>query len=153
TGPKMMPLRLDLQSLASIADQGTHAQDDQLALVDVSAANQIHVDATANFKLDLGISLADPVNPTPFIYDTSSATLKVHVDEAGLALKLAAGPLQVAVSGGSVLIDQDGIGGTSDPASFVVDVKDPGASSNGRITTDELALVDSASDVDVTVTG
>ena len=107
TGSKM-PLRLDLKPLAKIADQGSHDDlNDQVSLVDLTAP-AMDVDAAASFKLDLGISLANPAAPAPFIYDTSSVTLTVHVVEAGLALAMAAGPLQVAVSGGSVLIDKDG---------------------------------------------
>jgi Ca2+-binding RTX toxin-like protein len=148
------PLSLDLAGLASIADQGTHAADDQVGLVDVSpAANQIDVDGTATSQLDLGIDLSNAAQPTPFIYDTSSLTLGLHVAENGLNLALASGPLQITVSGGNVLIDKDGPGGTSDPATFAVDVKDPGASPNGRITPDELALVNGPTDVGVTVTG
>jgi Ca2+-binding RTX toxin-like protein len=149
-----MPLQLDLAALAALAAGGTHAADDQLALVDATAtANRIDVDASASFKLDLGIDLTNPAQPAPFIYDSSSVTLTARIAETGLALALVAGPVQVAVAGGSVLLDKDGPGGTNNGAEFAVDVKDPGATSNGRITADELALIDAASDVGIAVTG
>jgi Ca2+-binding RTX toxin-like protein len=149
-----MPLRLDLAALAALAAGGTHATDDRLALVDVTApANRIDVAATASFKLDLGIDLTNSAQPAPFIYDTSSVTLTARIDETALALALVAGPVQVAVTGASVQLDADGPGGSNAGAGFVVDVKDPGATSNGRITADELALVDAPADVGVAVTG
>ena len=106
-----MPLRLDLPALASIADQGAHAADDQVALVDLTATpNRIDVDAAASFKLDLGIDLSNPAQPAPFIYDTSSVTFTIHVAETALIWRWPRGRCRLPCSGGDVLIDKDGPG-------------------------------------------
>ena len=113
-----VPLNFDLESLG-LTNQIPGVNN----LLEVSADGSIHVDATAELNIDLGLDLTDPTNPKPYLRDSTGLLLGAKFYASNLDFDLAVGPLGVHIRDGFVTL---GVGDTPaalDFATFAVDMK------------------------------
>src|SRR5205807_8894231 len=90
-------------------------------VVDVAGSAKVAVAASANLNLNLGIDLTDPLDPQPFVYDTTGMSLAARATGTNLNFTAAVGPLGVYIKNGSAVLDGDGNVATSgDSATFTV---------------------------------
>lgn len=139
---QQMSLNLDLPSLGLSALQ---------SLADVRGAGQFQLAAHANLHLDVGIDLANPDNPRPFLYaESTQAAVDAKVWGRNLHFTAAVGPLGVSIGDGSsdngwLVLDSDGSAKTtynaSDKSAFSVRLTDT-RGIDGRVYFDEFCTDD-----------
>ena len=125
-----LPLTLDLTAL-DLTAQGTSLAalglDVVGVIMDSANATPVNLSAGATLDLDLGLDLSDPTTPTPFLFDTTSASLDLRADRSDLNFEALFGVLAVGITG-SYFLDADGAGDgvidSTDPALYSVDVTD-----------------------------
>jgi len=114
------PLNLDLASLVP-----SEPKLQALSNVIGNGANgNVQAALSSTFALDLGIDLATPATPAPFLYDTTALSVGARITATGLDFSTAAGPVVLFIKNGTVTLDKDGAGGTTDPATFKVTLAD-----------------------------
>ncbi len=86
----------------------------------------IHTEAQLSVDLKLGIDIAQPSNPRPYLDDASKVEVALQVEGANINAKASLGPLGIFIVNGQVAVDEDGLaaGGTTAPAKYIFDVKD-----------------------------
>lgn len=139
---KQYPLNLDLEDLG--LDVGN--------LVELGTTGQLAVDLGIDFSLDFGIDLTDPMDPRPFIYETTGLDFTALVVGDDIEFTAAIGPLGVFITQGSFLIDGDGNPATTtDAAALSVGLTDnnPGTT-DGKI---YLSDLDVATHTGIELTG
>ncbi len=109
-------LNLDLGALGPLANLPGAGH-----LLEVSSTETIPFQGGLTFSLDVGIDLANPTNPRPFISrdSTFGVTAKIAAPNVNLDIT-ALGAMSLFVRGGSLLLDQDGAGPLTAPASFTI---------------------------------
>ncbi|MEY3231156.1 MAG: Bifunctional hemolysin/adenylate cyclase precursor, partial [Planctomycetota bacterium] len=105
------PFNFDLATLASVDGDSLPSTIRNL----VSGSGTLNANASVSLDLDLGIDLSNPLNPRPFIYDTTGLALSAQASGTNLNFSVAAGPLGVFIRNGSVNLG---------PATFSVQVND-----------------------------
>ncbi len=109
-------------------------------LIDVHGAADLAVEAGAFFQLDFGLDLSDPLDPRPFLYETTALGLTARVEGSDIHFTTALGPLGVWIKDGSLLIDGDGNPATTDDPVLLGLTLDDGNPATDRIYLDELSL-------------
>jgi hypothetical protein len=111
-----LQLPLSLNLLGKGLGSGSPLSDsDGAALMDVTAGAVFHV--------GLGLDLSNPTAPRPFLYGGNDpgdtrATVSVRAQAGGLNFNASVGPLGLFVKNGSFVLDQDGDGAGTGPATF-----------------------------------
>ncbi len=106
-------------------------------LVDAKGQAKLDLLTGATFHLQLGIDLSDPANPRPFLYNTSGLQLTAKVSTPKpIEMTASLGPFGVFLKNGSVVLDRDGIGPATTPATL--DVSLTNGDARGRIYLDDL---------------
>ncbi len=105
TVDQQLGLNLDLASLGLSGLDG---------LADLRSAGKLHVTAHANLHLDLGIDLANPAAPKPFLYaNSTTASVDAKVWSPNIQFTASVLTLGVAVGNGTnngwVVLDGDGV--------------------------------------------
>ncbi|MFV2069497.1 MAG: hypothetical protein ACC645_21235, partial [Pirellulales bacterium] len=120
-----VPLNLDLAALAAAAG-GVPSLAGITEMLEVGGTASLSVNATGALDLDLGMDLADPANPVPFLFDTTLLTQTTQSRQNGnLNFTATLGALPVLVAAGSRTFDGDGNPGTTgDSATFTVAITD-----------------------------
>ena len=111
-----IPINLDIASLAS----GVPGLAGVSQLVDLGGTGSLAVSADATLHLDVGLNLAAPSTPTPFVYDTTNLSLHAKIFGSALNFSAAVGPLGIFVKNGTAVLDKDGAGASTDPAAFTI---------------------------------
>lgn len=102
-------LNLDLNDLSSLFDGALASGWDTISsVIDASAEGNIKVAAYAKAQVDFGLDLTG-TTAKPFLYDTSGVEVGFRLAGQNLNLNANIGIVGLAVSGGSVLVDSDGI--------------------------------------------
>lgn len=115
---KQLPLDFDLSQLGvpGLAD-----------LADLKTAGQLLVTADAKIDLVAGIELTAN-GPRPFLYDSSHASATAKIGASNVQFDAVLGPFGVKIGKagdlGSVVLDKDGNGSSTDPAEFTVSLTD-----------------------------
>ncbi|MAE66420.1 MAG: hypothetical protein CMJ18_19295, partial [Phycisphaeraceae bacterium] len=124
-----VPLNLDIPGLPDIIEFGTEGQ--------------LMIDSALSLDLDLGLEITDGL-PRPFLYDSTGAGIMLDIDGSGLKFEAALGPLGIFVGSdaqpGSVVVDADGLGPSTAPASFTISLDDNNG--DGRHYFDESIFAD-----------
>ncbi|MCC6124661.1 MAG: right-handed parallel beta-helix repeat-containing protein [Pirellulales bacterium] len=108
-------------------------------LLDVHSTGNLSIVVGSRLDLDFGIDLTNPLDPKPFLYDTSQLALSLKAEGANIGFTTALGPLGVFVKNGSLLIDGDGSAATpNDRAELVARLEDDNA--DGKIYLSQLSL-------------
>ncbi len=131
----MRSIDIDLAALAAAAG-GVPELEGIINLVDVAGGAKLSFEAGATLAIDLGIDLANPLAPRPFLYDTTAFTLEASASAANMNFSAALGPLGALIIGGTAVLDGDcNPATTSDAATFTVGLaNDP---TDGRYYFDE----------------
>jgi len=109
------PVDVDLESLG-VGDFGH--------LVDFRGSALVAVDAQAALELVFGIDVTNPLDPRPFVYDTTGLVLSAFSAATGIEFTTAIGPLGVWIKQGSVMLDGDGDPNTVDAVELAVGLND-----------------------------
>jgi hypothetical protein len=121
--------KLDVPGLAALAPGGVPATlQDVSRMVNTDVSGQLAVDANAVLHLNMGIDLNDPAALTPFVYDSTWATVEALVRGSNLNFGAAIGPLGLFVKNGTAFLDRDG--SHTNRALFTVTLRDKGPGSD-----------------------
>lgn len=102
-------LNLDLNDLAPLFDGALASGWETLSgMIDAAAEGNIKVDAYARATIDLGIDLTG-TTAKPFLYDSSGVEVGFRFAGTNLNFNANIGIVGLSVSGGSVLLDSDGV--------------------------------------------
>ncbi|MEQ9379832.1 MAG: peptidoglycan-binding domain-containing protein, partial [Pirellulales bacterium] len=132
-----LALQLDLGSIGSLAG---------VNLIDVGGQAQVKVNAGLSLNFALGIDLSDPLNPVPFLYDTTSASLTAGIDATDIAFSAAVGPLGIFIGNGNGNNGTATLENGGSDATVGVSVVN---ATNGRLNLSDLSL----DDLDATAAG
>ena len=71
-----------------------------------------------NLKLRLGIDLANPLGPTPYLAPGNQIRVDARIDESGVGFESLLGVFAAEFTGGSVIVDGDGMPGGTDTTAY-----------------------------------
>ncbi|WP_428938046.1 hypothetical protein [Fontivita pretiosa] len=97
-------LNFDIGSLLSLAS-GPVANLG--GVLNISGSASLSLVADAELKLDLGVDLSDPLNPVPFLYDTTKLSINGGINAMIPQLTVAIGPLGAEIRNGSASLTAD----------------------------------------------
>ncbi|MCA9137168.1 MAG: hypothetical protein KDB00_10425, partial [Planctomycetales bacterium] len=149
-------LNLDITELvASLpGDSPAKAVLEQFSsLIDAGGSAKLALQAAAVLDLRFGIdtdrSSANYLNP--FVYDSTGLFFDLKATGSEMGFTADIGPLSFAIRDGSAVIDVDGVGAATDPASFSVSLTDNDGIADGKIYLSDLSF--STDQVDVNLAG
>ncbi|WP_442508220.1 hypothetical protein SH528x_007181 [Novipirellula sp. SH528] len=124
----MLPVSLDLTKLG--LDLTAQGLQKVAAIVDTLSAAPMQVDADGVVEVQLGIDLSDPTAPAPFLAGAAGsgsgteASFDIQgVNDDALTFTTLLGSLPAQVISGYVILDADGAGTSTAPATYTVDLQ------------------------------
>ncbi len=111
---------LDVARLSQLKGETPAGWENIANLADTGPKAPLDVTAESSVQLILGIDLSDPAVPAAFLDDGTRLDLGVRAVGANRSFSAAAGPLDLSVVNGNMVLDADGDAGTTTPATFAV---------------------------------
>ncbi|WP_144058140.1 beta strand repeat-containing protein, partial [Novipirellula maiorica] len=149
-----LPVSLDLTKLG--LDLTAQGLQKVAAIVDTLSAAPMQVDADGVVEVSLGIDLSDPSAPSPFLAGAAGsgsgteASFDIRgINDDALTFTTLLGSLPAEVISGFVILDSDGDGVSTSPATYTVDLQ----SNAAVMTTTEARDAAAASSTTVQVAG